>query len=362
MKMIDPKDPTPKHSQLRKILITKLQRGDWTEGDQLPPETQLAQDYGLARNTVRQALQALVLEGYLEKIHGKGTFIKDRFPQKLRTWAILVNDIQYDLYSVLIRGFEDVAQETGIQVIIGNSDNLPEKQSRYIQQMIARQVDGLAIVPIIYGGSKREDFEALKRAGIPFVFCNRYLEGVKAPRVICDNEGGACLAVEHLIELGHTKIAYLSESSYSVTQQRLLGYQQALQQHGIPLNPRYVKMAAFRTEQASYEMMKELLRLSTPPTAIFAFNDRTAAQAYQAILENGLSIPQDISVVGFDDVRIADALEPGLTTMIYPKYETGREAGKLLLFLSEGELSSLETEVILKATLKRRGSTTPPRT
>ena len=348
MIVIDGKDPTPKYYQLKKYLASQIESRELRVGDQLPSEDELARQCKVSRNTVRGALDHLAQEGYIERSHGRGTFVtSDRSRAAVSTWMVIVPDICYPLYPELIRGLEDVARQHGVSLILGNTDNEPEQQAAYVERAIRQRPAGVAISPVLFGQPHAEALNALVKSGIPLVFVTRGVAGVEAPRVVCQNRHGSYLAVKHLISLGHRKIAYVSWPRYSVTVDRHAGYLDALREHGLPERPEYIRFAPDpdtadpkwpdRSEAYVCSSALELLDLPDPPTALVIPRDVSAFLVYKAVEETGRTVPDDVSIVGYDGLPSPDFVRGRLTSVAYPKHESGLEAGKLLVALSQGQ-------------------------
>jgi DNA-binding LacI/PurR family transcriptional regulator len=361
MIFLDPNDPTPKYQQLRQGLLREMEQGRLRPGDQLPPEAELAQQFGLSRHTVRAALDELAGSGHVERIHGRGTFVRETVGARGGVWGILVHDIRYPLWPEIVRGLEDEAHRHGIHILVCSTDEDPSRQSDFLQQMVARRVEGVVINPVRHGPHNPADFESLRRAGIPFVFCARSVEGIAAPLVVCDNVLGGRLATEHLLALGHRRIAYLSSTPTAATEARRQGYEQVLREAGLTPRPEDVYYGPPRDPVEGYAGMQALLKLPNPPTAVFCGGDRLAWHAYRALREVGWHVPEEISLVGFDDVRPEPGFDLALTTIAWPKYEAGQAAGRLLLQM-RGRARAVADEVLLKPWLVPRRSTGYPRT
>jgi len=364
--IIDGSDPTPKYHQLRKHLADQIASQRIRVGDQLPSEDELARKYSLSRNTVRQALEHLDKEGYIERSHGRGTFvIADQPRRSSSAWMVIVPDIRYPVFPELIRSIEDVAREHGISLILGNSDYRPEQQLAYIERALHERLAGVALSPLLTGDQNAPRLNALKSAGIPLVFLVRGIPGVEAPQVVCRNRLGGYLATKHLTALGHRRIGYLSWPRYTVNLDRFAGHLEALQEAGIPEREEYVRFAPDpdptdmewpeKSDRFVVKTALEMLEMKDPPTALFVPRDLTAFLVYQAIEDTGRRIPDDVSLVGFDALPSPEFVRGRLTSIAYPKQETGAEAARLLLALSEGE--NVPSRVELAPTLVEGNST-----
>jgi len=279
-----------------------------------------------------------------------------------RTAAIglVVPDISNPYYPPLVRGVEDAASSHGYRVVLCNTDRDPAKISGYLDTLIKTRVDGI----VVAGGGWADvpDSTAVLgtyRTGL--VAVGRHLTA--HPSVRIDNVAASRAAAEHLIGLGHRRIAFLGGPASSTTvQDRAQGYRDALKVADLP-GPETAMTYGDFTEESGYALTRELLGESPPPTALLCANDRIALGAYAAAADAGRRVPHDVSVVGFDDTPIARYVRPTLTTVAIPTYEMGSAAVRLLLThldgaqLNGGTPARLET---LPTRLVIRDSAAPP--
>jgi LacI family transcriptional regulator len=254
---------------------------------------------------------------------------------KTFTIAVIIPDITNPFYPAFERGIQDVADQCQHDVITYNTDGLAEKEHRYIQSLLEGRVDG--VVTVLFHTSAPALFQLLEH-NIPVV----RLEATRKEagdrpldNVYLDNITAAKTAVHHLIEKGHRRIGMLSGHE-GPTYYRVIGYSLMLQQCGIPLDEALVQAGDFN-EQGGYLAMKALLALNPRPTAVFAANDLMAMGAYLAIKEAGMSIPQDVAVVGFDNIPTAKLVSPPLTTVDQFQHQAGQRAAELLFERIDGK-------------------------
>jgi DNA-binding LacI/PurR family transcriptional regulator len=251
----------------------------------------------------------------------------------------------------VLRGVGDAVQESGFRVLIHSVEDVTAPEA-YIGLVREKHTDG-----IILSGPRSDDQQLprLKAEGFPVVLLGQ-LPGWGIPFVDVGNVGAAKQAVEHLIGLGHRRIGMITNASlaYTAARDRLAGYRQVLEEAGIPFDEGLVRYGDFR-EESGRVAMKQLLDLSEPPTAVFVASDLVAFGALVAIKEQGLRVPEDIALVGFDDVRLAHYVNPPLTTVRLPAYELGYGAATLLTELVAGEQVE-EREILLQTTLVVRQS------
>jgi DNA-binding LacI/PurR family transcriptional regulator len=270
----------------------------------------------------------------------------------------VISDITNPFFATLVRGVEDCARESGYSVLICNTGESLENERLYLELLCRRRVDGLILAPT---GKNDELIHRLIKRKMHIVFIDRVLPDISAPAVLSQNEEGAYLATSHLIQHGHWRIGIvLGLPDVSTTRERYRGYLKALRDHGILLHPSLVVHGHSRVA-AAREACRALLSRADPPTALFVTNNLMTIGAMQAIRENGLRCPRDISVVGFDDFEWAEAFDPPLTTVAQRPYEIGRRAAQTLLAMIRGRPGAETGVVRLGVELKVRGSVAPPR-
>ena len=274
------------------------------------------------------------------------------------TIGVLIPDITNPLFPPILRGIEDRLGEAGYTSLIVNTDNDPDRERIHIEAMRARQVDGFI------SATARLDRELLAEAaaaGKPLVLVNRSLEDGSAPAVTVDDAFGIRLAVEHIADLGHKRIGHVSgPQNLSTGHRRYLGFVEAMTDAGLEVRSEHVRFSKWFTEDEGARVCAELLDAAADLTAIVAANDLLALGCYDTLEERGLRCPDDISIVGFNDMPFVDRLRPPLTTVRVPQREIGTVAADLMLQRLTDEANGA-SEILLEPTLVLRGSTAPPR-
>lgn len=245
------------------------------------------------------------------------------------TIGLVVPDISNPFFSHIVKSVEIEADKQGYAVIICNSDENQEKEIKLIEILKQRQIDGLLIAPV---QESYEHFLRLKQENFPFVFIDRQFEEIESTAVITDNYGDAFRATEHLIRLGHKNIGFLgSRMNIYTIQQRLKGYKAALAAYNIPFQSDYLLGSGFTTS-SGYEITRRMLADSkSPPSALLISGNLVTIGALQAIHELKISIPYDISIIGFCDAPGVSVFNPPLTSITHPMQEIGKEAFNQLL-------------------------------
>lgn len=267
--------------------------------------------------------------------------------------AVVIPDITNPFFGALFRGIEDGAAPRGYQVLLCNTDGSPDRQRAHLQTLLARRVDGIILASSFL---KDSAVRWLRHQHLPHVLVNRYSDEELDPFVGSDDVAGAQLATEHLIDLGHGRIAHLGgPATVSTGVLRRRGYLGALADAGLPALPEYMVDSGF-TEEGGSRATAHLLALPTPPTAVFAVTDMTAAGAYGFARSAGLRVPDDLAIVGYNDIPLASRLVPGLTTVHVPIHEFGSAAVKMLFDqIDAGRVTP--RRVIFTPQLMIRGST-----
>ncbi|MDQ6721739.1 MAG: LacI family transcriptional regulator [Candidatus Dormibacteraeota bacterium] len=267
--------------------------------------------------------------------------------------AVVIPDITNPFFAALFRGIEDGATQRGYQVLLCNTDGSPERQRSHLQSLAARRVDGVILASTFL---KDPAVRWLRHQRTPYVLVNRFSDEGVDPFVGSDDLTGATLATEHLISLGHVRIGHLAgQLTISTGVLRRRGYLAALAEAGLPADPELLVESGF-VEEGGTQAMEYLLSLKRPPTAIFAVTDMTAIGAYGVARRRGLRIPEDLAVIGYNDIPLAARLIPGLTTVHVPIHELGTVAARMLLEQIEaGELTP--RRVVFTPQLVVRGST-----
>jgi len=268
------------------------------------------------------------------------------------TLGILIPDITNPFFAEIARGVEDAANKNNFNVILCNTDDKLKKERTYLQILRGKRVDGL-----ILGTAHVNDKSILEleREKFPYILVSRNIEGLDKNCIIVDDVEGGMMASEYLIKLGHRRIAHITGPLKTRSAlNRLKGYKLALKKYEIEYRGELVGEGDFKIK-GGYQVMKRFLKLAEPPTAIFAANDLLALGAMQAIQKKNFHVPEDFSVVGFNDIELASFVYPPLTTIRQPMLEMGESAVRMLLrIIEEGEFN--QRKIVLKPKLIIRES------
>ena len=278
--------------------------------------------------------------------------------RKSFTIGVLIPDLTNPLFPPLIRGMEGVWDGSGYTTLVASTDGDPDRERQRLEMLVARQVDGFVIATATRND---EVVTEMMAAGQAVVLVNRTIQGSGAFAVVPDDRKGSALAVEHLVALGHHRIAHVAgPRRLSTGQLRWRGFLEAMDEHGLDVPADMVVTAEAYTEAEGAAAAHRLLGSEPPPTAIVAGNDLLALDAYTALDELGIRCPQDVSVIGFNDMPFADRFAPPLTTVRIPHALIGARAAELLLERIEDPAATPQT-LLFEPTLVVRSSTAPPR-
>ena len=249
------------------------------------------------------------------------------------TILVLVPNILNTVFTGIIEGIESEAAKNGYRVLLGNTNRKVENEYSLINLLKQRQADGMILF------SARMDRQTLLELSKEYsiVLTTAYLEGLKVPTVSIDNVSSSRIAVEHLIKLGHTRIAHISgPTELANSRDRYRGYQQAMLHNDIEIDSLLVQEGDFSLE-SGYNQMLKFIAIGKPPTAVFAANDEMAMGAIKAAKEHGIHVPGELAVVGFDNIFFSSIFEPALRTIAQPLFNMGQVSMKLLLQQIQGE-------------------------
>ncbi|MBI1877016.1 MAG: LacI family DNA-binding transcriptional regulator [Chloroflexi bacterium] len=325
---------------------------------------------------VREETRHKVLEAIGALNYQPSTIARGLATKSTQTIGLVIADITNPFFTAVARGVEDRINQHGYHTIFCNTDEDPRREDEYLRLLFGRQVDGLIIAPT---GVHSEYLSRLAEVDTPIVLLDRATPGIEAPLVGVDNEGGAYQATRYLIELGHRRIAVLMGiETISTLRARVEGYKRALHETDIPIDeelivqadPRFYDVHPYlpgallsrvssnhQNLPSAYDAVQKLLDVPNRPSALFVANNQMTLGAFYALKERRLSVPEDISLIGFDDHYWAPLFSPFLTVVRQPTYLLGQIAATLLMKLincQEFEKPSpLPVELIIRESCRR---------
>jgi GntR family transcriptional regulator, arabinose operon transcriptional repressor len=331
--------------------------GKWAPGLKLPTELELSKIHQLSRGTVRLALSNLENEGLLERVQGRGTFVRANLPtpeptpirRERRIGLVLNRPVTAQINFEIMVGVEQAIKARGYQLSFAYCEENQEQQYQDIIRMLDDQVAGLVIFPVSDKESDKS-IELLRSKNVPFVLVDRYLPHFDSDYVVVDNVGGAYRATQHLLILGHRNIGFGFNNIESLhttsVRSRWEGYCKALEDYQIPYDEKLIfhqPKAGEGTLQAEFE---KFLFQAKKPTAIFAVNDYLALEMLQAAHRAGIKVPEELALIGFDDTSFSSHLSPPLTTVSQPLLDLGFRAGDLIINRINGQVGSYKHRVL----------------
>lgn len=349
----------PKYLQLKEILIKQIRDEKFVPGIKLPTQRELMSKYRISYSTVNRALLELVHEGVLYRVQGRGTFVLDsqaRRDSPKRHIAIVFFTERQQLYTdpfytEIFEGMEAEVQKRGCNSLFYTTNE--GVNSPLFSLVTKGEIAGV----ILLAHWDKVLFRELKKRVIPTVGVYFYCDDVKIDYIVVDNHKGAYDATKYLLDLGHRKIAFVGYSSEN-SEERFEGYRLALKERKVFFNYRIV--GSYHSHEDGRIAAKRILNISSRPTAVLFSHDDLAIGAMKQFREEGVNIPGDISIIGFNDTPILSYLEPPLTSVRVAKREMGEEAVKRLFMAIEGKGEGpakimIPTKLIIRESCARQG-------
>ncbi len=303
----------------------------------------------ISEKTKNRVLLIIKKLGYTPNAIARGLKTK-----RTHTLGMLIPDITNPFFAEIARGVEDAANKNSFNVILCNTDDKLKKERTYLDILKEKRVDGLILGT---AHTKDDSILELEKNNFPYILVSRNIEELDKNCIIIDDVVGGIMATEYLIRLGHRRIAHITGPlKVRAAIDRVDGYKNALKKYHIEYKEELIEEGDFRIK-SGYQAMKKFLDLPEPPTAIFAANDLLALGAMQAIQKMKFHIPEDFSIIGFDDIRVSSFVYPPLTTIRQPMLEMGILAVKMLLkIIEEGEFNQrriiLQPKLIIRESCK----------
>ncbi len=357
---------SPKYLQLKEEILSWIAGGRFRPGDKLPSENELAEQFSLSRQTVRQSIGELVQEGWLAREQGKGTFVSRQSAERRsstgnRTVGVITTSISDYIFPSIVRGIESSLKDKGYRLLLSSTDHRKDRERECLEMMLSHAVCGLIVEPTksAEGNPNFDNYLAIEDHGIPMLMINESYPDLESPSLRMDDDAGGMMAATHVLELGHRRIAGFFKTDDLQGVRRMKGFIRACREHRVPSDG--AKIVRYSTEdkgERPQAMLREMLTSEHRPTAIVCYNDQLAVSLLDTIRELGLRIPEDLSVVGYDDSFLATATETKLTTIEHPKSALGEQAASLLIAQLERGIVPSDKETLYPPKLIIRQSTT----
>lgn len=342
---IDFQDSTPLYVQIVKDIKSKISSGNLEIGEQLKTHKELAKEYDVSLITVKSALSSLIDEGYLFSRVGKGTFVAKKEEthsiSQHDSVGLVLQDLKNPFFSLIAHMVEETAYSKKYNLLLSNSSSKIEKEEGQIKHFKQMGVKGLIIATFRKKPHAPEIIRELHNENYPYVMVS-YVEDKDIWYVGTDHEGGAYMGTKHLIDLGYQKIGYInSHTKNALGEVRHEGFKRALKENGVSYDPSLNLRPSFPNSlggfDTGYKLGDDFDKMQNKPEAYFSYNDLTALGFIKRIQELGYNVPEDVAIVGFDDIDQADYANVPLTTIHQPVEKIGAAAIDTLISRIEGK-------------------------
>lgn len=358
--MLDRNSFVPLYYQLADEIQSKIESGEIKPGDKLPSESEMIREYNIGRPTIRMALSQLVNKGYLEKERGRGTFCKashglDNF---LNVDVILdMTDTYFIPY--YMKSISQVLTENHCNFIVSDSHDSTVEICSLLQKMLEKGTSGVVFQPSHQmeeiPDELHECLQLYRSAGIPYIMIDSAYDGVEGSYTVFDEQKGGEIAAQYLHELGHRKILAVHVEKFRDSTMRVNGFQEYCERNGYAP----AELLSYHKHSFSEDLIRALEQIA--PTAIFCYNDEIAVECMRVLRDHQIRVPEDISVMGFDDSVLASASVPPLTTIIHPKQVMGEQAARALVDLIQKRIPWPYANVYSPMLIERTSCAAPAR-
>ncbi|MHB1688358.1 MAG: LacI family DNA-binding transcriptional regulator [Ignavibacteriaceae bacterium] len=359
-------DPAPLYEQIERAIKRKIKMGEFQPGDPVGSQNDLSKEFKVSIITVKKALSDLVNEGILFTRVGKGTYVSDQPQRKLdisqhKAIGLVLRDIKHPFFAMVVHGIEERAYELGYNILLSSSSNKIEKEENQINHFRELGVDGLIIASLSLEYRATDYIQKIHNENFPYIMVS-YMHDPDYWYVGSDQELGGFIATEHLIKTGYKSIGYVHIGKGNLLSEvRKNGYTRALNEYNISFNSKLIFFLGTENfdsgsdrYQLGYDFGKTLKSLDKKPDALFLYSDLAALGFEQAALEEGISIPDDVAIVGFDDLEVARFASVPLTTINQSAENIGRKAVDIIQKRING--SDIGNRTIIKPSLIIRES------
>lgn len=340
-----------KYNMVKNKIKEWITNGEVKPGEKIYSENELVKIFSVSRHTVRLAVGDLVHEGWLYREQGAGTFCSNRALENktektdqvvnTKTIGLLTTYISDYIFPFIIRGIESYLADHGYSLILASTNNNIEKEKQCLQNMLDRNIDGLIVEP-----TKSSNYNPninyyleLEHRNIPYLMINQYYPQLIPPHIIVNDENGGFLGTDHLIKLGHEKIVGMFKTDDLQGVYRMKGFIRAFRENNIAFFPEMILNFSTEDQETTlHEKIKDfLISFETMPTGIICYNDQIALAVLNVLRELNLRVPEDISIVGYDDSYLSEASDVKLTSLTHPKMQMGIEAAKWIVSAVENK-------------------------
>ncbi|GAA5415989.1 arabinose metabolism transcriptional repressor [Paraliobacillus ryukyuensis] len=334
-----------KYNIVKQAIKSKILDGTFQPHEKISSESELMKQFNVSRHTVRLAIGELVNQGWLYREQGSGTFCADRSKEEKTTninnqknIAIITTYISDYIFPSIIRGAESYLSKHGYHVSLFSTNSNHANERRFLEKILTQHFDGVIIEPTksAISNPNINYYLNLERQNIPYIMINAYYDELEPMSITLDDEKGAQLQTEHLIQLGHTNIVGFFKNDDAQGTKRMKGYLKAHRMHDLPINPNNI--VTYKTEEKEEKTVNELEKIldkgnGDRPTGIVCYNDELAISLIDICRQKQIKIPEELSIVGFDNSFLTEVSEVKLTSVEHPKSKMGEKAAEVILEL-----------------------------
>jgi DNA-binding LacI/PurR family transcriptional regulator len=364
--IINNNDPAPLYEQVERDIMRQIKEKSLKPGDFVGTHAELSKKYSVSIITIKKALLNLINSGYLYSRTGKGTFVAEMNEKKInfnshKAIGLVLRDLKHPYFSLIVHGIEERAYELGYNLLITSSSNSLEKEENQINHFLNLGVDGLVIASLSLQYRATDYLQKLHNNNFPYVMVS-YIHDPEYWYVGSNHELGGFLATDHLIRTGYKKIGYVHVGKGNLLSDvRKNGYMQALVEHDIPFDSKLVYFLDKEMFDSGVDRFKlgedfgnSFIDITDKPDAIYFYNDAVALGFEKAVMEKGIRVPDDVAIVGNDDIFNSNYASVPLTTIHQPADLIGKKAVDVIKRRIDG--IDVENRIVLKPSLIVRDS------
>jgi len=351
----------PKYQLLKEHIIQEIESRIYKPGDKILSENELAEKFNISRHTVRQAIGELVVEGWLCRVQGKGTFVGRKLNEKgdkSRTIGVITTYLDDYIFPSIIRGIDGILSSKGYNIVLTCTYNQHDNERVALENLLRQNISGLIAEPTksAIPNPNIDLYHRFEDSGIPLLFIHGAYKQLDSSFIVEDDTEAGYIAAKHLIDEGHRKIGGIFKIDDIQGHYRFSGFHKALLEAGISLSES--KVLWFDTDDKHIKLSSDSGQLDfllEQCTAVVCYNDQVSLRIIDFIRKKGLSVPEDLSIVSFDDSQLSVASEVKLTTVAHPKEVLGELAAKTIIDMISG--SERHYNIKIKPELVVRSST-----
>ncbi|SCY69946.1 GntR family transcriptional regulator [Alkaliphilus peptidifermentans] len=355
----------PKYKKLIDYIIEYIKNGDLKPNDKIFSELELMDRFNISRHTVRKAFDRLVNEGWLYKVQGKGTFVSypsANLKRDGKLIAVVTTYLGDYIFPEIIEGIENVLTQKGYSIILGNTDNKIEKERVVLKNLLSNNLCGLITEPTksVFSNPNNDIYQQFINRGIPIMFINGHYNDFKSSYIIEDDIHAGYIATKHLVLEGHERIGGIFKSDDMQGHRRYQGFVKCLREYNIEIPEKGVIWYSTEDRDDFFndkDYINILLRRLNNCSAVVCYNDQIAVRILDILKNNGLRVPDDYSIVSFDNSNIAQTAEVKLTTVAHPKAVMGERAANALLEIIDDKSlliqEKMEPKLVIRESTKK---------